>query len=427
VLVADGYLDPLAATLGVTPGATTASASTSRILETVASEGRTLGIVPAESVVPTVRALEMGDRSLVGVDHVRSLADWPLAVPPVDGAVLGFDPAAVWTLAAAGDVNLDRDVYRQAVRLGKGPDFPWDGGVGRITSRRCCNEFGGPEITARRAGQAGAVRHLLKGADLTIVNHEGPAPDDFRWNPHGLRFSFDPKLEIGLRRAGIDIVSLANNHIRDAGSSGVMESIANVRKAGMRTVGAGRDALEARQPTCVGLVERRVCVLAYNDVDPADDATSTRPGAAALDLSRVRADIRRARRAGADVIVVVPHWGIEYMPSRTRDQRRKAAAMVRSGADVVLGAHSHVVGAMEVIRGVPVLYSMGNFIFDLTRFEATLEGVIVELTFLDDRLLQVDLHPTVLIDLAQPNLLDPERDGRVVLKRMRKASEGLYP
>ena len=76
---------------------------------------------------------------------------------------------------------------------------------------------------------------------------------------------------------------------------------------------------------------------------------------------------------------------------------------------------------------MPVLYSMGNFIFDLTRFEATLEGVIVELTFHGRQLLQVDLHPTVLIDLAQPNLLDPDRDGRVVLKRMEKASKGLYP
>ena len=144
-------------------------------------------------------------------------------------------------------------------------------------------------------------------------------------------------------------------------------------------------------------------------------------------LAQVRRDIGRARRDGADVVVVVPHWGIEYVPSRTRDQRRKAAAMSRAGATVILGAHSHVAGAMERIGDVPVLYSMGNLIFDLTRFEQTLEGLIVELTFAGPRLLQVELHPTVLIDLAQPNLLDPRRDGRVVLKRMQRASKGLYP
>jgi len=124
---------------------------------------------------------------------------------------------------------------------------------------------------------------------------------------------------------------------------------------------------------------------------------------------------------------VLAPWGIEYTPSRTKDQRRKATAMVKAGADLILGAHSHVVGAMESIDRVPVLYSMGNFIFDLTRFEQTLEGVIVVATFQGDRLLQLDLKPTVLIDLTQPNLLDPERDGRVVLQRVRKASKGLYP
>ena len=159
--------------------------------------------------------------------RLESLDDWPLMLPgsesnrATDGALPPFDPATTWTIAAAGDVMLDREVYRQAVKLGKGPDYPWDGGRARITSRTCCNEFGGPEITARRVGQGGAVRRLLEGADIAIVNHEGPAPDDFTFHPHGLRFSFDPSLEVGLTRAGIDVVSLGNNHIRDAGSDGV--------------------------------------------------------------------------------------------------------------------------------------------------------------------------------------------------------------
>jgi poly-gamma-glutamate synthesis protein (capsule biosynthesis protein) len=437
VLVPEPSLEPLAASLGVEPGRTTTTATASDISREVDRNQRTLALMPATQVWPGVRALAVDDSSLFGAGRVRTLDEWPLTVPSTGapdgsseadaGPLPAFDPEAVWTLAAAGDVNLDREIYRQTVRLDKGPDFPWDGGHGKIASRRCCNEFGGPEITARRAGGAGAVRALFEGADLAIVNHEGPAPDDFRWNPHGLRFSFDPALEVGLQRAGIDLVSLANNHIRDAGSEGVLDSIANVRDAGMEAVGAGGDARTAGEPVCRDLAGQRVCFLAYNDVDPADDGTASRPGAAPLRISAVRRDIRRARREGADVVVVVPHWGIEYTPSRTQDQRRKATAMVKAGADLILGAHSHVVGAMESIDRVPVLYSMGNFIFDLTRFEQTLEGVIVVATFQGDRLLQLDLRPTVLIDLTQPNLLDPERDGRVVLQRMRKASKGLYP
>jgi poly-gamma-glutamate synthesis protein (capsule biosynthesis protein) len=429
VLVAQPHLDALAAALGVTAAPTTLEVPVDQIVRTLEGSRRTLGIMPASELVPTVRALGVGEATLVGEGRVDSLDAWPLMIPSAGASdsVAPFDPATTWTLAAAGDVMLDREVYRQAVILGKGPDFPWEGGYARIASRTCCNEFGGPEITARRAGRKGAVRRLLESADLTIVNHEGPAPDDFRFNPHGLRFSFDPSLEIGLARAGIDIVSLANNHIRDAGSDGVVETIANVREAGILTAGAGRDERAAREPACVERAGQRICVLAYDAVDLADAATGARPGAARLETASVKRDVWQARENGADVVVIVPHWGVEYVESRRPLQRRQAKAMVDAGADIVLGAHSHVVGAMETIRGVPVLYSMGNFIFDLTRFEQTLEGVIVELTFAGDRLLQIELHPTVLVDLSQPNLLDPEGDGRVVLRRMRQASKGLFP
>jgi Bacterial capsule synthesis protein PGA_cap len=430
VLVAEPYLESLSSMLGVSLGASVQSASVEEVLGAVRRSRRTLGIVPAGAVVPTVRALAFGGTTLFGGERARTLDGWPLTVPSVEGSApdeAAFDPATTWTIAAAGDVMLDREVYRQAVILDKGPDYPWDGGVARITARTCCNAFGGPEITARRAGRPGAVRQLLEGADIAIVNHEGPAPDDFKFNPHGLRFSFDPALEAGLAGAGIDVVSLGNNHIRDAGSSGVIETIRNVRAAGILTAGAGSDERAAREPACLDRSGQRVCVLAYDAVDLADAATGARPGAAHLRTASVKRDVWQARQEGADVVVVVPHWGVEYVESRTGLQRRHAKAIVDAGADVILGAHSHVVGAMESIRGVPVLYSMGNFIFDLTRFEQTLEGVIVELTFAGDRLLQVELHPTVLMNLSQANLLDPERDGRVVLRRMRDASEGLYP
>jgi poly-gamma-glutamate synthesis protein (capsule biosynthesis protein) len=95
--------------------------------------------------------------------------------------------------------------------------------------------------------------------------------------------------------------------------------------------------------------------------------------------------------------------------------------MVRAGADVVLGSHSHQVGAMGTIDGVPVFYSMGDFLFDLPRFERTLEGIIVELTFSADRLVQVQLHPTVIVGRSQVDLLAPT-DAAVVLARMRAAS-----
>ncbi len=80
---------------------------------------------------------------------------------------------------------------------------------------------------------------------------------------------------------------------------------------------------------------------------------------------------------------------------------------------------------MEQIDGRPVLFSMGDLVFDLLRSEETIEGVIVEVTFVGSRPVQVRLHPTVIVGGVQPNLLDPATDGAIVIERMRDASEGL--
>jgi poly-gamma-glutamate capsule biosynthesis protein CapA/YwtB (metallophosphatase superfamily) len=151
-------------------------------------------------------------------------------------------------------------------------------------------------------------------------------------------------------------------------------------------------------------------------------ATASRPGAASLSLAGAARDISDARAAGAEVVIVVPHWGIEYTSAASAAQRRAAAAIAAAGADVVIGSHPHWVGAMESIGSTLVLYSLGDFIFDLPRSEQTDEGLIVELTFVGRRLAQLELHPTIELDRSQPNLLDPTGDGRVVIDRIRAAS-----
>ena len=86
----------------------------------------------------------------------------------------------------------------------------------------------------RRTGNAGAVRDLLSSADLTVANFENPAPDAFRYHTQGTVFSADPKLIAGLKNAGIDYVSLGNNHIRDAGAEGLLQTLTNLDKYGIR-------------------------------------------------------------------------------------------------------------------------------------------------------------------------------------------------
>jgi hypothetical protein len=419
VVVGAPDLAAVADALGIQAGPKVEQLAPAAAIAAVHGTVNVLGLIRAADVLPSVRALGVDGQTLFGETRVRSLAAWPLSVVGASA----FDPGAVWTLAAAGDVMNDREVYRRAVLLGDGPDFPWDGGTARIVSRTCCRG-GLTDVTAVRTGGAGAVAAVFRDADLALVNHEGPTPVHFTYHPSGLTFTFDPALEAGVHDAGVDVVSLANNHIRNAGSAGVAQTIRNVEAAGVVPVGAGADLAAANAPAWLTVDGMRVAVLAFDAIDLASaGATTSRPGAAPLDLARAGADIAAARAAGAQVVVVVPHWGVEYTSAPTAVQRRDAAALIADGADVILGSHPHWAGALEAIGSGVVVYSMGDFIFDLDRSEQTDEGLIVELTFMGAHLAQIDLQPTIELDRSQPNLLDPAgAGGQVVLGRVRTAS-----
>ena len=227
----------------------------------------------------------------------------------------------------------------------------------------------------------------------------------------------------GLRHAGIDVVSIANNHIWNAGAKGIADTIANLDAVRIAHAGAGRNASAARRPAWLAAGGLRIAILAYNGIGVS--ATARSAGSAPLRLPVVRADIRAARRAGADVVVVVPHWDREYTDAVSPTVRRLAASLVSAGADIVLASHSHWAGPVQLIRGHLVAYSLGDFVFDLQHDARTQQGIVVEATFVGRRLAQVDLRPTLIVDRSQPNLLDPSGGGRALLKAIQRASERL--
>ncbi len=384
-----------------------------------------LGLLRATEVGPGVRALAWGKRSLFGVDRVRDLADWPLTAQlPVRDGDAPFDPSAVWTMVAAGDVMLDRGVNREVVQRGRGIDFPFDGGTAKIVGRTCCSSMGWALPRTVRTGDAGAVRDLLAGADRSIVNLEGPAPDHASYHGEGTSFSFRQDLLGGLANAGIDIVSLANNHIGDAGRAGILQTVAELDRIGIDHAGAGASAKAARTPVVFTAAGVRVAVLGYDAIAPGYAARTGTPGSAVLSVHDYAADIRAARKAGADVVIVYPHWGVEYRAKATAAQRAWAHDMIDAGADLVIGNHAHWAAAMEVYRGKPIWYALGNFVFDQTWSEETEEGLVLELTFRGSTLVQARMHPTVILDSSQPNLLDA-RSGKIVMDRVYEGSGGL--
>lgn len=416
VLVSRADAAALVAALGVTAGPNLRALSPAEIVAQLAATPDALGILRAEDVGPSVRALDVDGASLFGEQRIADAATWPLLVASPSGATSSFDPAALWTLAAGGDVMLDRAAYDRTVLQGRGPDYPWAGGTAEVTARYCCGAPGLRLAAGRSTGHAGAFATLFRDADVAVVNLEGPAPDAFGYHPEGgLIFTMDPALLAGLAHAGIDVASLANNHIRNAGGSGIADTIRNLDAIGVAHMGAGATAAAARAPAWLFAGRRRIAILGYNGVDMAFDATTTSAGAAPLIEAQMTADIRSARAAGADVVVVVPHWGVEYTDRITASQQRIARALVAAGADVILGSHSHWAGPLELVDGHLVVYSFGDLVFDLSHDERTQEAMVAELTFSGRTLVQVDLHPTLILDRSQPNLLDLAGGGTTLL------------
>ena len=385
-----------------------------------------LAFIRADAVGPSVRALGWGNRALFGVGRVEDIAEWPLiASLPAGGEPI--DPGGLWTLVAGGDMLLDRGVARTVKILRRGVNFPFDGGTAEITSRYCCSSFGWEIPRTRRTGNRGAVRALIKGADLAIANFENPAPDRFRYHTTGTVFSADPRLIEGISTAGIDYVSLANNHIRDAGANGVLQTIENLDDHGIAHSGAGRNLRAARRPAMLEANGTTVAILAYDAIARYYFAGRDRVGSAGLSAKAVRADVAAARKAGADLVIVFPHWGTEYKARPFAAQQRLARQIIDAGADMIIGNHAHWAGAMEVYKGRPIWYALGNFVFDQVWSEPTMEGITLELTFRGSQMLQARIRPHIILDRAQPNFMDPAGDGRVVMSQVFGASKGLLP
>jgi poly-gamma-glutamate synthesis protein (capsule biosynthesis protein) len=324
---------------------------------------------------------------------------------------------------AAGDLGLDRGYANVVKVLGKGMNYPFAGGTARIAGLVCCSPFGWKVPTIVSTGHPGAMRDLISSADLALANMEESAPNRFTFHRHGTVFTGDPALLAGIARAGIDVASVASTHIGDGGRIGILQTIASLKKYGIVPFGAGPNLAAARQPAVFEMGGVKVAILGYDGISSRYyGATPTTTGDAPLKGGFIKTDVAAARAAGAQVVIVFPHWGIEYTFGPSPLQRRLGRLAIDAGADMVIGNHPHWVQSVEIYKGKPIWYSLGNFTFDQSWSEPTLEGVSLELTFRGGTLVQAWMNPHILVNAVQPNLLDIAGDGQRVLKPVFQAS-----
>ena len=161
-------------------------------------------------------------------------------------------------------------------------------------------------------------------------------------------------------------LSLANNHTLDFGPDGLIECVDVLTKADIGFFGAGRDLQAARSGLMLDVKGRKIVLLGYNEFRKEDyQATEDRAGNMPLNSDWVIEDIRYAKHAcNADIVIPFIHWGIESNPLPTDEQRTQAKRWIDAGATAVIGGHPHVTQTIDSYRGRPIVYSLGNFVFD---------------------------------------------------------------
>jgi len=207
---------------------------------------------------------------------------------------------------------------------------------------------------------------LFRRDDLTIVNLECAVTNAGSPVPKEFNFRGDPAALGAMRRAGVDVASMANNHSYDFGPAGLMDTRTNIRTTGMAAVGAGRDPKQALAPALFTIDGWRVAVLGFDKVvDPWPEAVAApgHPGTAAGHDEDAMVSAVKAAAKVSDLVFVMIHWGVELDTQPRAADVALGHRMIAAGADAIFGGHSHRLQLMEIYRGRPIFYSLGNFVW----------------------------------------------------------------
>jgi poly-gamma-glutamate synthesis protein (capsule biosynthesis protein) len=234
------------------------------------------------------------------------------------------------------------------------------------------------------------VSELLSEADITLIDLETPLIKNCPLTDEGFKFCGDYRHIEGLKLAGVDIVTLANNHSTNYGSEGLQETQELLRNNDISYAGTGETVYKEVNGT-------KFAFLSFNDVGefPFIDGSAT---------NHISGQVSEAAKS-AEIVVVSFHWGDEYVPEPNERQKELAYLAIDNGADLVIGNHPHQIQPGEWYKGKYIKYAHGNFIFDQMWSEGTKQGVIGKYVFTDGSLTDVQFVPIYIENYGQPKLV----------------------
>ncbi len=277
-------------------------------------------------------------------------------------------------------------------------------------------ELAFPNEAARLSYPFQKIKKTLKRSDIAFINLETPLSDEGRLSG---AFRVPEAFAETLAASGIDIASTANNHTFDAEGQGISDTIKALRKSGVTPVGTGNNLAEAAGAKIRKVKGQKFAFLAFTyGVNPTRTplgfATNNRSGAAPMDPYLIKAEIARVRDQ-VDFVIVSLHWGLENRIAIHPQARKFAHAIMDSGADIILGHHSHIPKGVEVYKNGLIVYSMGNLIFGHNHKKWE-DNFLVQLAFRDRQIFSAHIVPIAGtgIDITQPFVLQGDRADSVL-------------
>ncbi|MEI6741923.1 MAG: CapA family protein [bacterium] len=291
-----------------------------------------------------------------------------------------------WSLTVAGDIIIGRTVYQQEAKLG---DY-----TSSFTK----------------------VKDLLSAADYTVANAEWTAADGIAYPLQGMSFASPTKSLDGLTYAGIDAVSLANNHSMNGGVLAFEQMLASLTSLGIGYFGAGKSYSQAHTPYIADVKGIKVAFLGYTAIPGNFEAGPSSTGNAFIkiapwypfnesSIAQMEIDIKTAKTK-ADVVIPFFHWSEEYVHTPNEQMRQVAHRAVEAGATMVVASHPHWVQGIEWYKDTLIAYSLGNFVFDQEQSLKTKQGVVLLTEFAGNKLTKASFTPIQIENYYQQHILD---------------------
>ena len=301
--------------------------------------------------------------ALTTIDAVFESLDSPFEIEPSNNTV---------SIISTGDIMLGRTVNYKTLQY---KDFTW---------------------------AFKNISELLSSSDLTFINLENPLVANCPTKNEGMIFCAPNDHVTGLLHAGVDVVSLANNHAYNYSTTGLNNTEQVLTENNILVAGI-------KNPTYKEVDGLKIAFLAYDDVECYPNSI------ACLTEETLIADVKTAKE-NADLLVIMFHWGTEYTHQPTKKQIDFAHLSIDNGTDLVLGNHPHWYQPLEMYKEKLIIYSHGNTIFDQMWSEKTKEGLILKSTFDKNskKLIDVKVYPTYIKDYGQPVLLNEATQEKVI-------------